>query len=92
MNKSELVAAVAAHTGQTQREVDTTLKGFFEVVAHAIGEGEQVTIPGWIKFEQTKRAARTGRNPATGKTIDIGPSTAAKISAGSRLKAAARGK
>jgi len=91
MNKSELIAAVAAHTGQTQSDVDTTLKGFFEVVAQNIGKGEQVTIPGWIKFEQTQRAARTGRNPSTGEAIQIAASKGAKISAGSRLKAAAKG-
>jgi DNA-binding protein HU-beta len=91
MNKSELVAAVASRTDQTQTDVDETIKVFFEVVAEAIGKGEKVTIPGWISFEQTDRSARTGRNPATGETIQIPASKAAKVSAGSKLKAAAKG-
>ncbi|MDZ7677819.1 MAG: HU family DNA-binding protein [Acidimicrobiales bacterium] len=91
MNKSELVAAVAARTGQTQNDVDEAVKALFEVVAEAIGKGDKVTIPGWISFEQTDRSARTGRNPATGETIQIPASKAAKVSAGSKLKAAAKG-
>jgi DNA-binding protein HU-beta len=91
MNKSELVAAVAARTDQTQSDVDETIKALFDVVAEAIGKGDKVTIPGWISFEQTERSARTGRNPATGESIDIPASKAAKVSAGSKLKAAAKG-
>jgi DNA-binding protein HU-beta len=91
MNKSELVAAVAARADQTQKDVDETIGALFEVVAEAIGKGEKVTIPGWISFEQTDRSARTGRNPATGETIQIPASKAAKVSAGSKLKAAAKG-
>ncbi|MBK5221996.1 MAG: HU family DNA-binding protein [Acidimicrobiia bacterium] len=91
MNKSELVAAVAARAEQSQKDVDDTVAAFFEVVAEAIAKGEKVTIPGWISFEQTDRAARTGRNPATGETLQIPASKAAKVSAGSKLKAAAKG-
>lgn len=91
MNKSELVAAVAARTGQTQTDVDETIKGLFDVVAEAVGKGEDVTIPGWIKFEQTQRSARTGRNPSTGEPLQIPASKAAKVTAGSKLKAAAKG-
>jgi DNA-binding protein HU-beta len=91
MNKSELVAAVAARTDQTQTDVDETIKALFDVVAEAIGKGDKVTIPGWISFEQVDRSARSGRNPATGETIQIAASKAAKVSAGSKLKTAAKG-
>lgn len=91
MNKSELVAAIAARTDQTQNDVDETIKAFFDVVAEAIGKGDKVTIPGWISFEQVDRAARQGRNPATGEAMQIPASKAAKVSAGSKLKAAAKG-
>lgn len=91
MNKSELVAAVAARSGQTQGDVDETIKALFEVVAEAVGKGEKVQIPGWISFEQTERSARTGRNPQTGETIQIPASKAVKVSAGSKLKDAAKG-
>jgi DNA-binding protein HU-beta len=91
MNKSELVAAVAARSGQSQSDVDDTIKALFDVVAEAVGKGEKVSIPGWISFEQTERSARTGRNPQTGETIQIPASKAVKVSAGSKLKDAAKG-
>jgi DNA-binding protein HU-beta len=91
MNKSELVAAIAARTEQTQKDVDETITALFEVVAEAVGKGEKVTVPGWISFEQTQRAARQGRNPATGEAMQIPATKAAKVSAGSKLKAAAKG-
>jgi len=91
MNKSELVAAVAARSGQSQGDVDETIKALFDVVAEAVGKGEKVQIPGWISFEQTDRSARTGRNPQTGETIQIAASKAVKVSAGSKLKEAAKG-
>ncbi|HSL57899.1 MAG TPA: HU family DNA-binding protein [Acidimicrobiales bacterium] len=91
MNKSELVAAIAARSGQSQADVDETIKALFDVVAEAVGKGEKVQIPGWISFEQTDRSARTGRNPQTGETIQIAASKAVKVSAGSKLKEAAKG-
>ena len=91
MNKSELVAAIAARSEQTQKDVDETISAFFEVVAEAVGKGEKVTVPGWISFEQTQRAARQGRNPSTGEAMQIPATKAAKVSAGSKLKAAAKG-
>ena len=52
--------------------------------------GTKVAIPGWVSFERTHRAARAGRNPATGETIQIAASKGVKVSAGSKLKAAAK--
>ena len=75
-----------------RRAVVTSLEDAdFEVVAEAVGKGEKVTVPGWISFEQTQRAARQGRNPATGEAMQIPATKAAKVSAGSKLKAAAKG-
>ena len=53
--------------------------------------GDKITIPGFLSIEQTFRSARTGRNPQTGETIQIAATNAAKVSAGSKLKAAAKG-
>jgi DNA-binding protein HU-beta len=93
MNRTELVDAVAERTGVKKGDVDSTLKGLFDVVAGVVAKGdEKVTIPGWISFEQTERSARTGRNPQTGEEIQIAASKAVKISAGSKLKAIASGK
>ena len=90
LNKNDLVAAIAAESGQSQAAVSGVVDAFFSVVAKSVGEGTKVAIPGWIAFEQTHRAARAGRNPATGATIQIAASKGVKVSAGSKLKAAAK--
>ena len=93
MNRSELIDAVSERSGVSSREVDASLKGLFEVVAGVVAKGDdKITIPGFISFEQVDRAARTGRNPQTGESIDVPASKAVKISAGSKLKAIAAGK
>ncbi|KRE31014.1 HU family DNA-binding protein [Agromyces sp. Soil535] len=90
LNKTELVAKVAASTGQSQATVDAVLGGLFEALAESVGSGTKVSIPGWLAVERTHRAARTGRNPQTGATIDIPAGYSVKVSAGSKLKAAAK--
>ena len=93
MNKSELVEAVAAKTEMSKSDVDAAISGMFEVVAdHVSRTADKVTIPGWISFQQTTRAPRTGRNPRTGETIEIAATKGVKVSAGSKLKNAAKGK
>ena len=93
MNRSELVDAISQRSGVESRDVDATLKGLFEVVAGVVAKGDdKITLPVFISFEQVDRAARTGRNPQTGESIDVPASKAVKISAGSKLKAIAAGK
>lgn len=92
MNRTELVQAIADRSGLSAKDADAAVKGFYEVVAKAVSQGDKVTIPGFISFEQTDRAARTGRNPQTGEEIQIAATKAVKISAGSKLKAIAAGK
>ncbi|GAA1799356.1 HU family DNA-binding protein [Agromyces neolithicus] len=90
LNKSELVAKIASSTGQSQATVDGVLNGLFEALAQSVGSGTKVSIPGWLAVERTHRAARTGRNPQTGATIEIPAGYSVKVSAGSKLKAAAK--
>ncbi|RQP09697.1 MAG: integration host factor [Microbacteriaceae bacterium] len=90
LNKSDLVAAIAAETGESQAAVNKVVDAFFSVVAQQVGNGTKVSIPGWLSFEKTHRAARAGRNPATGETIQIAASNGVKVSAGSKLKAAVK--
>lgn len=90
MNRSELVAAVAAKTGHSQAAVNGVVDAIFDVVSREIAKGTKVTVPGWVAFERTNRAARTGRNPQTGATIQIPASKGVKVSAGSKLKAAVK--
>ena len=79
MNRRELVKAVAAHTGMEARQVDTALKGFQDVLTAVVSKGEAVAISGFAKFAKIERAARMGRNPATGEPIKIKASKKARI-------------
>lgn len=90
LNKSELVAKIAAGTGESQATVDRVLGGLFDTLAESVSAGTKVSIPGWLAVERTSRAARTGRNPQTGATIEIPAGFSVKVSAGSKLKAAAK--
>lgn len=90
LNRTELVAAVAAESGQSQATVNGVVDALFSVVSSTVADGTKVTIPGWIAFEKTHRAARTGRNPQTGDAIEIAASDSVKVSAGSKLKAAVK--
>ena len=90
MNRTELVAAVAAESGQSQGAVNGMLDAFFSVVSKTVSEGDKVSIPGYLAVERTERAARTGRNPQTGESIEIAASKGVKLSAGSKLKAAVK--
>ena len=92
MNKSELVEAISARADVPRKDVGAVLDAMFVEVSKVVAEGnEKVTIPGWISFEQTERSARTGRNPQTGEAIEVKASKAVKITAGSKLKAIAKG-
>ena len=79
MNRKELVAAVVGHTGQDRKTVDTVLAGFVDATLASVAKGEVVTLPGFAKFAKVKRAARMGRNPATGESIKIKASVKARI-------------
>jgi DNA-binding protein HU-beta len=90
LNKTELVAKIAAETGQSQATVGAVLDGFFNTVAGTVAKGGKVSIPGWIAFESANTSARTGRNPQTGATINIPAGKRVKVSVGSKLKAAVK--
>lgn len=91
LNRTELVAAIAADTGHSQAAVNGVLDSLFDTLSKSVGAGTKVSIPGWLAVERTHRAARTGRNPSTGETIQIAAGYGVKVSAGSKLKAAAKG-
>ena len=69
MNKSDLVAAMAAKTGDTKKSAEETLNAFVDVVTEALVKGEKVQLVGFGSFEVRKRAARKGRNPQTKEEI-----------------------
>ncbi|GAA2113789.1 MULTISPECIES: HU family DNA-binding protein [Bacteria] len=91
-NRSELVAEVAEKAGTTQAAVNGVLDAMFQVFESSVSNGEKITIPGWMSVERTDRAARQGRNPQTGETIQIPAGHGVKLTAGSKLKAAVSSK
>ena len=76
MNKSELIAAIAAKTGETKKDAEATLNAFIDVVTEALVKGDKVQLVGFGSFEVRKRAARKGRNPQTKEEIKIPASKA----------------
>ena len=88
MNKAELVEAIAKKTGGTKAAAEATLDAFIDSVTAALTKGDSVALIGFGTFSISKRAARKGRNPATGAEIKIPASKVAKFSAGAKLKKA----
>ena len=86
MNKAELVAAIAAKTGESKKATETAVNAFTEVVAEALKGGDKVQLVGFGSFEVRKRAARKGRNPQTKEEIKIPASKAPVFKAGKALK------
>jgi DNA-binding protein HU-beta len=79
MNKRELAKAVAVHSDIDLKTVSAVLDGFTDVVTTVVSKGEPVAITGFAKFAKVERAARWGRNPATGEQIRIKASKKARI-------------
>jgi DNA-binding protein HU-beta len=79
MNKRELAKAVAVQADVELKTVTAVLDGFTDVVTTVVSKGEPISIPGFAKFVKVNRAARMGRNPATGETIRIKASKKARI-------------
>ncbi|OGI04097.1 MAG: DNA-binding protein [Candidatus Melainabacteria bacterium GWF2_37_15] len=86
MNKEELVQEVAKKAKATQKDVSEVLSAFVDVVEKTVAKGKKVTLVGFGTFESRKRAARTGRNPQTGKEIKIPAKTVPTFTAGKKFK------
>ena len=86
MNKAELVAAVAAKTGETKKAAEASVNAFVEVITEALQEGDKIQLVGFGSFEVRKRAARKGRNPQTKEEIKRPASKAPVFKAGKALK------
>ena len=86
MNKTELVAAVAEKAEISKKDSEKALKAFVDVVTEQLKADDKVQLVGFGTFEVSKRAAREGRNPQTGKTMKIAACPAPKFKAGKALK------
>ena len=88
MNKSELVASVAEVAELTKKDAERAVNAVFASVQKALVEDDKVQIIGFGTFEVRTRAARKGRNPQTGETIEIPASKNPVFKAGKALKEA----
>ncbi len=91
MNKEELVQEIAKKTKVTQKDAAEVLNALVDTIQKTVAKGKKVTLVGFGTFESRKRAARTGRNPQTGKEISIPAKTVPVFSAGKKFKATVNG-
>ena len=86
MTKNELAEQIAGKTGLATSQARQVVEATIEIVSNELAAGGEVALAGFGKFSVSNRAARQGRNPSTGETIQIKASKAAKFSAASQLK------
>ena len=86
MNKNELVAAVADHSGMSKGDAAKAVESVFDVITDSLQRGGEVRLVGFGTFHVTHRRATTGRNPRTGEAISIPASRQPKFKAGKALK------
>lgn len=85
MNKTELIDAVAASSGLTKADAKRAVDGFTASIEGALQSGDRVSLVGFGSWSVSERAARTGRNPKTGKEIKIGAKKVVRFKAGAEL-------
>lgn len=86
MNKNEFVAAIAEKSGLTKKDAEAALNAYTAVVTDALKAGDSVQLIGFGTFEVRERAARQGRNPHTGETIEIAAAKTPAFKPGKALK------
>ena len=86
MNKVELITRMAEIEGTTKKASGEHLDAVVSVISEALAKGEEVKISGFGTFSVSERAAREGRNPMTGETIQIAASKSPKFKASKALK------
>jgi len=90
MNKGQFIDAIAAKANITNRQAHVALEAAIEVITESLKAGDKITITGFGTFETRDRAAKTGRNPQTGESINIAAKTVPAFKAGSVLKEAVK--
>jgi DNA-binding protein HU-beta len=85
MNKAQLVDAMAAEAKMTKVDAKKAVDAFMAVTANALKKGDRIGLVGFGSFSVSKRAARKGRNPQTGKEIKIAAKKVVKFKAGADL-------
>ena len=92
MNKSELIDIIAKEADITKAAADKALSATTAAIVKAVSKGDSFALLGFGTFKSSKRAARLGRNPQTGKELKIAATTVARFTAGTAFKAAVAGK
>ncbi len=92
MNKEELVKEISKKSKVSQKVAADVLAATLETIEKSVAKGKKITLVGFGTFEPRKRAARTGRNPQTGKAIKIAAKTVPVFSAGKKFKEVVNGK
>ena len=88
MNKTELIAAIAAKADLTKKDAEKFLSAFEESITEALVEGKKVQLVGFLTVDVVDRAEREGRNPQTGEPMTIPASKAPRFKPGKNLKEA----
>ncbi len=91
MNKAELIDAIAAESGLSKADAKKSLDAFISTTADALKKGDRISLVGFGSFSVSKRAARTGRNPQTGKEIKIAEKNVVRFKPGSDLSDSVNG-
>ena len=92
MNKEELVQEIAKKAKVTQKDAGEVLNALVDTIQKTVSKGKKVTLVGFGTFESRKRAARTGRNPQTGKEIKIPAKTVPVLYNDKKFKTTVNGK
>ena len=92
MNKAELIEIVAKEADLSKAAAAIALDAVTAAIVKAVSKGDTVTLIGFGTFKSSKRAARTGRNPQTGKELKIAATTVPRFTAGAGFKTAVAGK
>jgi DNA-binding protein HU-beta len=85
MNKAKLVSVIAQKASLTKTDTRKVLDAFFDVTSTSLGQGDKVTLIGFGTFSVVERAARVGRNPATGNALQVPAKKVVKFKPGAKL-------
>ena len=88
MNKKELIDAISKTSKFTKNDSETALNAVISCLTDLLAKGDSIVLPGFASISVKERRARTGRNPATGKPLNIPASKTVGFKVGSRLKEA----
>lgn len=91
MNKKEFIDMIADKANLTKKDAEIALQAVTDSLTELLAKGDSIVLPGFASIAVKKRAARKGRNPSTGKPLDIPASNAVSFKAGARLKEAMNG-